>query len=90
VPQELLDVGKAQYQKNCLACHGAEGKGMQALGSPDLTNDVWLYGRDLASLEDTVRKGRTGVMPPQEQLMNEYEIKLLTAYLYSFQNKSAK
>ena len=30
----------------CVSCHGAEGKGMQALGAPDLTDDYWLYGDD--------------------------------------------
>lgn len=89
VDEALVNQGKEQYQKNCLACHGSEGKGMQALGAPDLTNDNWLYGSDLKSLEHTIKNGRTGVMPPQESLMSDYEIKLLTAYIYSFQQKNS-
>ena len=33
-----LDKGASIYAANCLACHGAEGKGMAVLGAPDLTS----------------------------------------------------
>ncbi|MBT8140826.1 MAG: cytochrome-c oxidase, cbb3-type subunit III [Gammaproteobacteria bacterium] len=82
---EITAQGEIQYKKYCIACHGVEGKGMQALGSPDLTNDIWLYGGDLDAISHSIKYGRNGVMPPQQGLMNEYEIKLLTAYIRSMQ-----
>ena len=35
---------KEKYQMLCVACHGAEGTGNQALGAPNLTDNIWLYG----------------------------------------------
>ena len=43
--------GATQYNTLCVACHGAEGAGNPLLGSPNLTNDIWLYG---GSADDTV------------------------------------
>ena len=28
----------------CAACHGADGKGNQAIGAPNLTDKIWLHG----------------------------------------------
>ena len=36
---------------------------MTAVGAPNLTDDVWLYGGDAATLKETVAKGRDGQMP---------------------------
>src|SRR4029079_11511553 len=36
-------LGKAKFAP-CAACHGADGKGNQALGAPNLTDKVWLHG----------------------------------------------
>ena len=87
---ELTAQGKVLFSKTCVACHGMQGKGLQALGAPDLTNNVWLYGSDLASIEHTIREGRNGVMPAQESLMSEYELKVLTAYIYHLKQESEK
>ena len=36
--------GKAKFAQICAACHGADGKGNQALGAPNLTDKIWLHG----------------------------------------------
>ncbi len=36
--------GKAHFAQACAACHGAEGRGNTAMGAPNLTDKVWLYG----------------------------------------------
>ena len=36
--------GKKIFAENCAACHGADGKGNQELGAPNLTDKIWLYG----------------------------------------------
>ena len=35
--------GKVKFAA-CAACHGQDGKGMQAIGAPNLTDGVWLHG----------------------------------------------
>lgn len=78
--------GQTQYNTLCAACHMPNGKGMQALGAPNLTDNIWLYGGDLESVAHTIRAGRAGVMPAQKDLLSEDKIKLIAAYVYSLSN----
>lgn len=79
----FVDPGKQHYNTLCVACHGPEGKGNPALGAPDLTDGVWLYGGSLGAIRQSVEKGRFGVMPPFGEQLGESRIHLLTAYLNS-------
>ena len=47
----------------CVACHGADGKGNREMGAPNLTDAIWLYGGDRATITNTVTTARFGVMP---------------------------
>lgn len=67
----------------CAACHGADGKGMQAVGAPNLTNKVWLYGGSRKAVEDSIRHGRNGVMPAWSEILGEDKVHLISAYVYS-------
>jgi len=73
--------GKPMYDQNCAACHGADGAGNIALGAPRLSDEIWLYGGDLATLEQTLREGRYGVMPAFGARLDDMQIKLLVAQL---------
>lgn len=77
----LAEKGKTHYNTLCIACHGPTGKGMQVLGAPNLTDDIWLYGGDEATLTKTIAEGRAGNMPAHANLLSAHEIKLLTAYV---------
>ena len=55
--------GAAIFAENCAACHGEDGKGNRDMGSPNLTDAIWLYGGDEATLTATLDAGRGGVMP---------------------------
>ena len=82
----LTDVaaGKQLFATNCVACHGAEGKGMPMMGAPDLTHPAgWIYGSSLVQLQQTLRYGRNGQMPAQEQYLGNDKVHLLAAYVYS-------
>jgi len=70
----------------CAACHGAEAKGNPALGSVDLTNKIWLYGGTVATISETITKGRGGVMPSWKGLLSDAEIHLVAAYVVSLSN----
>lgn len=80
---EKAAAGSKLYAQNCVACHGADGKGNQALGAPNLTDDIWLYGGEPADIRQTLRLGRNGVMPAQQELLKPDRIHLLAAYVYS-------
>lgn len=76
-------IGAPVFRQNCAACHGENGKGNIALGAPDLTDDAWLYSGDVNSIEQTIRSGRTNIMPSQRDKLRDETIHILAAYVYS-------
>jgi len=76
----LAASGKTIFETNCAACHGFDGKGMAAVGAPNLTDDVWLYGGDPATIKLTVVNGRAGQMPAFGERLGEERVRLLAAY----------
>ncbi len=82
--------GAEVFKANCAACHGPDGKGMQAMGAPNLTDKVWLYGGSEAAIVETVSKGRNGKMPAHESILTPEKIHLLTAYVWSLSNVKDK
>ena len=72
--------GKTIFETNCAACHGIDGKGMAAVGAPDLTDGVWLYGGDAATIKASVDGGRNGQMPAFGERLGEDRVRLLAAY----------
>lgn len=80
---EQLTKGKEVFGTVCAACHGPEGKGQIVMGAPNLTDDIWLYDSERATIMHTVRNGRVNRMPAQQDLLREEKIHLLTAYVYS-------
>jgi cytochrome c oxidase cbb3-type subunit 3 len=74
--------GKALFTV-CAACHGPEGKGNPALGAPNLTDAIWLYGGDLETVETTIREGRGGIMPAWRARIGENDARVIAAYVYS-------
>ena len=86
----LAAAGKARYATVCVACHGVDGTGNQALGSPDLTNNIWLYGGDADSLTETLMSGRSGKMPAFENQLSEDRRRLLAAYVQSLSTGQAQ
>ncbi|SHG85177.1 cytochrome-c oxidase, cbb3-type subunit III [Pollutimonas bauzanensis] len=81
--------GKRGFDTFCVACHGAEGKGNTALGAPNLTDGIWLYGSSEATIVETILNGRQNVMPAQEGLLTEDQIRMLAAWVWGLSNQSA-
>jgi cytochrome c oxidase cbb3-type subunit 3 len=75
--------GKKLFAENCVACHGDDAKGNIELGAPNLTDGIWLYGSDLATLVETITNGRAGVMPAWGGRLDPATIKALTVYVHS-------
>ncbi|WP_150430469.1 cytochrome-c oxidase, cbb3-type subunit III [Dechloromonas sp. CZR5] len=67
----------------CVGCHGPEGKGMHAVGAPNLTDKVWLYGSSEAVITETITNGRQNQMPAWKEFLGDAKVHLLSAYVLS-------
>ena len=79
-----LALGKKVYADTCVTCHGPEGKGNRELGAPNLTDKIWLYGSDKATIVQGLVNGRGGVMPAWQGRLSEPTLKALVVYVYTF------
>ncbi|WP_332118906.1 cytochrome-c oxidase, cbb3-type subunit III [Azorhizobium caulinodans] len=75
--------GAEIFAANCATCHGENGKGNQELGSKNLTDGIWLYGGDKATIVQTITNGRGGVMPAWGPRLSPTTIKALTVYVHT-------
>jgi cytochrome c oxidase cbb3-type subunit 3 len=82
-------LGKAKFTA-CAACHGMDGKGNQALGAPNLTDDIWLHGWGEQAIVNMVNGGKVNVMPGQAGKLTEAQVHVLSAYVWGLSNKPAK
>jgi cytochrome c oxidase cbb3-type subunit 3 len=79
--------GKGKFVA-CSACHGAEGRGTPALGAPNLTDKVWLHGGDLATIMETINKGRDNRMPAFGEILGEPKAHVLAAYVWGLSKRT--
>lgn len=77
----LAAKGQAKFAI-CAACHGQDGKGMRALGAPNLTDNIWLYGASEETIAESIRNGRNNNMPAQLERLGPAKLHLLTAYVW--------
>jgi cytochrome c oxidase cbb3-type subunit 3 len=66
----------------CTECHGPDGTGYKPYGGPDLTDDVWLYGGDRATVADVITVGRLGKCPAWAGTLDAATIKSLAVYIW--------
>lgn len=59
-------VGKAAFGDNCVPCHGVGGVGSK--GYPNLVDDEWLWGGDLATIETTLKHGIRSTNDPDTRI----------------------
>jgi cytochrome c oxidase cbb3-type subunit 3 len=78
-------LGKEKFAV-CAACHGADGKGMHALGSANLTDKTWLHGGTEAAIISMINNGMTNQMPPQGKAFTEPQIHVLASYVWGLSN----
>ena len=79
-------LGKEKFVA-CAACHGVDGKGNQAIGAPNLTDDIWLHGYGEQAIMNMVNNGKVNVMPAQEGKLTAAQIHVLAAYVWGLSNK---
>lgn len=86
LPNDAVRTARGQEaftSAGCVGCHGADGTGMQAIGAPNLTDKVWLYGSSEATITETITNGRQNKMPAWKDFLGEAKVHLLTAYVFS-------
>jgi cytochrome c oxidase cbb3-type subunit 3 len=86
----LADAGKVKFEQFCAGCHMPDGTGNPALGAPNLTNNVWLYGGSPRTINATIAKGRNGHMPAHSEFLGSAKSHILAAYVYSLSHESDK
>jgi cytochrome c oxidase cbb3-type subunit III len=81
------NLGKEKFAA-CAACHGSDGKGNQALGAPNLTDDIWLHGYGEAAVMNMVNNGKINQMPAQGEKLTEAQIHVLASYVWGLSNNA--
>ncbi|QDL54823.1 cytochrome-c oxidase, cbb3-type subunit III [Rhodoferax aquaticus] len=81
------NLGKSKFGV-CAACHGMDGKGNQALGAPNLTDDIWLHGYGENAIIAMVNNGKVNQMPAQGEKLTEAQIHVLTSYVWGLSNNA--
>ena len=74
----------------CTGCHGPEATGTPALGAPNLTDKVWLYGSSEATITETIKNGRNNRMPAWKDFLGEGKVHILAAYVLSLSGAEKK
>ena len=86
--------GHAAFKDNCATCHGTGGEG--APGYPNLNDDDWIWGGDIASIYQTIKYGirmhdeaHDSVMPAYDDMLNTEEIAAVTDYVIGLHNNGS-
>ena len=95
--QRAVAGGAAAFKVNCSQCHGSGAGGSQTLGYPNLNDDDWLWGGDLAAIHYSIDRGirrpggseeRQSVMPPFDGAFDSAQLDALTAHVLSLSGKA--
>jgi len=75
--------GKAIYDNNCVACHGAMGEGKVG---PNLADGYWIHGGSIQKIFKTVTEGvpEKGMISWKKQL-NPLQIQKVSSFILTFQ-----
>jgi len=81
--------GKALYAKNCLACHGKQGQGLETIGAPQiagqedwyLTFQINDFHSDLRGINPKDQPGNTMRSIVKTALRNEHDVKAIVDYV---------
>lgn len=86
----LAAQGRAKFNAACAACHGAEGKGNQALGSANLSDKIWLHGWGEEAIVRAINNGITNKMPAQSPRLSDEQIRVVASYVWGLSNNQTR
>jgi mono/diheme cytochrome c family protein len=84
---ESLSAGKRVYQRLCVRCHGADGKGDGGSGGAqpsDFTDAQWDYGSSDGDLFSVIHDGTSADMEGYAARMSDTDIWNVVNYIHSF------
>jgi cytochrome c oxidase cbb3-type subunit 3 len=73
----------------CYDCHAMDAKGDAAIGAPNLTDRITLYGGSRESLSMSISYGRAGVCPAWDTRISAAGIRELAVYVYQLSRPNA-
>ncbi|RUV73240.1 MAG: cytochrome-c oxidase, cbb3-type subunit III [Mesorhizobium sp.] len=82
--------GAAAYKVNCVQCHGSGAEGSE--GFPNLNDDDWLWGGDIATIQQTIAHGvrfsadsdtRVSEMPAFKDILEPQQIASVASFAAS-------
>ncbi len=80
---QAAERGRSVFEEQCVSCHGEGGRGDVALGAPNLTDAIWLFGDTPDAIRRVVADGRNGVMPAWEERLDAETRKQLAIYIHA-------
>jgi mono/diheme cytochrome c family protein len=76
--------GAAVFKEHCMACHGADGKGITALGTPDFTSTEIQASLTDDDIIDIITNGKKDtIMPAWKGKLSPEEISAAKSYVRS-------
>jgi cytochrome c oxidase cbb3-type subunit 3 len=98
IEQAAIAGGAAAFKVNCIQCHGAGAAGVPG-SYPNLSDDDWLWGGDLKSIETTIVHGirspddpatRVSAMPAfgRDGILTSQQIGSVAGYVLSLSGKA--
>jgi cytochrome c oxidase cbb3-type subunit 3 len=74
----------------CYDCHALDAQGDSAIGAPNLTDRIWLYGDGgREALSDSIAYGRQGMCPSWINRLSPAEIREVSLYVFSISHPSS-
>ena len=78
---------KVLFADNCAGCHQPGGAGLPG-HYPSLVDDDWIWGSSYEKVEETIRKGRQGVMPGFSASLKDGQVSDVAEYVLSLSGES--
>lgn len=79
--EQAKRIGKNLFDTYCIQCHGSDAKGSK--GFPNLTDTDWIYGGTPKKIQETIQKGRIGIMAPWGPTLGEDKVKDVANFVIS-------
>ncbi len=85
--EESIDKGGGIFQANCIVCHAEKGGG--DIG-PNLTDNTWIYGFDIATVFGTIKNGTSNGMPEHKSKLNPIQLQQVSSFILSMKEVVGK